>query len=91
MINPLYPSRPQGETVATNKITPEKLLNRSGHPEKPAETKSTLTLLAVTALILGWILVAVAIFTASAPFYVLGITTVLTSAVLAILSLREEL
>lgn len=94
--NPLDPNRPitadhiKGRTITTNKVTltAEDLRRVNGHPE-PEPPKSNLVILAVTALVLGWIMISIAIFAVFIPLYVLGFATILSSLVLAILSLRE--
>lgn len=89
--NPLDPNRPihGGKTTTTNKITAADFRKHNGHPEKPETPKSNLVILAITALVLGWIMISIAIFSVFIPLYVLGFATILSSLVLAILSLRE--
>jgi hypothetical protein len=95
-ILPHNPHPPKGKTITTNKVTPgpfpnsATLLHTIPNPQpKTPEPKSNLVILAVTALIVGWLIVFAGIFTISIPFFVCGFSTILASNVLAVLSLRE--
>lgn len=85
---PLDPARMTGKSITTNKITQADFRKQTGHTE-PKSPKSNLVILAVAALIIGWLIVFAAIFTAAIPIYACGFATILASNVLAILSLRE--
>lgn len=86
--NPLNPNRHihGGKTTTTNNITSEL---RIPNPQPQESPKSNLVILSVAALIVGFILVFTAGFVAAIPFYACGFATILSSIVLAILSLRE--